>query len=106
MNKLIVADAAAGFRIQANDAVGEKVVTVTVTAVVITRWCFDRKINVAQFEIGAHRRPNRSVSGVLPGIVFPRVVAELAALGNRVKCPEQLAAADVISAHKSRHVGF
>jgi hypothetical protein len=47
MNKLIVADAAAGFRIQANDAVGEKVVTVTVTAVVITRWCFDRKINVA-----------------------------------------------------------
>jgi hypothetical protein len=33
MNKLIVPDAAAGFRIQANDAVGEKVVTVTVTAV-------------------------------------------------------------------------
>jgi hypothetical protein len=87
VNELIVPDAPAGVRIETNDTVGEKIVTGPVAAVVVARGCFDGKIDVAQVEIGAYRRPNRGVSGVLPRIGAPSVIAEFAALRNGVKRP-------------------
>ena len=66
MDELIVPDAPAGFRVETNDAVGEKIVAVPVAAVIVAGWCFDGKVDIAQLEIGAHRRPHGGVSGVLP----------------------------------------
>ena len=106
MDELIVPDAASGFHVETNDTVGKKVVAGPMTAVVVAGWCFDRKINVAQFEICTDRRPDCGIAGVLPGIVAPGVVAEFAGLRNGVKRPQQTPAADIVSTHVTRHVGF
>src|SRR5262249_49655215 len=106
MNELVVPDAPTGFRIETNDAVGEKVIAGPVATIIVARWCFDWEIDVAQVEIGAHRCPNCSVAGVLPRITAPCIVAEFAPLRNRMERPQQPAAANVISTHITRHVGF
>ena len=57
-----------------------------------------REIHAVQLFIDRDRRPVAGVAGVGPRIVFPRVVAELARLRNRVEDPQALAGAHVVAA--------
>ena len=49
----------------------------------------DRDVDVAEFFVGAQRRPGAGVAGVLPGVVFPGFVAEFAGMrdgAGRSRC--------------------
>src|SRR5205085_2315075 len=95
VDKLIMPDALTGFGIQANNTVGEEIVPVTMAAEVVSGRHFYGDIDIAQLFIGGQWRPGGGVPGVLPGIVLPGVVAELAGMGDRTKRPEALSGSHV-----------
>ena len=78
MDQLEVPDALAGARVEADQAIGEEIVAGAVAAVEIAGRRLDRDVDVAEFLVGAQRRPGAGVAGVLPGVVLPGLVAELA----------------------------
>src|SRR5205814_839995 len=77
MHHLEVPDAFPGLRVQADQALAEETRTRAVAAVPVVVRRPDRKVDVAEVRVVAHRRPDISGPGVLPGTLLPGVVAEL-----------------------------
>ncbi len=67
-------------------------------AVVVARRQLDRQVGHVELFVDRNLSPDAGVAGVDPGFLFPRVVAELAQLGNRVENPQALAGLDVEAA--------
>ena len=82
-------DAAAGLALQAEQRLREQVVARPVPAVPVVGRRGGREIGVAQLLVGARDGPDVAGAGVLPRPVFPRVVPELARLGDGVEAPFQ-----------------
>ena len=99
MHGLETPDAAPGLDLEADQALGEEVVAGPMAAVEVGRHGVGRQIDVAQFGVGAHRRPHRDLAGIAPRVALPAVVAVLARLRHRVERPQQLAGAHVVAAH-------
>ena len=97
MDELIVPDLFAGRRIKADEAVAIKAVPQAVAAVIIVGRRTHRQIDVTQFLVRAHRRPDIGVAGFLPGVLLPGLDAGLALLRHGMKGPEQFAGHDVKS---------
>ena len=91
-------DAATGPRVEADDAVREQVVALAVAAVEVVRRSAHRQVDVAEFQIGGHRRPDVGAADPFGGAVLPGRVAELAAAGDRMEGPQQLAGTSVVTA--------
>ncbi len=104
VDDLKMPDAFAGARVEAHQAFVEEIVAGAMAAVEIAGGRFDGQIDVAEFGIGAHGRPDGGVAGVFPGSVLPGFVAEFARLRDGVEGPEQLAGANVEAAHVARNV--
>ena len=60
------------------------------------------EVDVAGLRVGAHHRPGPGVAGVLPAVVLPRLVAELAGLRDDIEAPDELAGAHVEAAEVAR----
>src|SRR5262245_63334570 len=97
MHGLKMPDALAGLRLYADERFGEEVVTQAMSAVPVACRPAGLQIDVPQSLVAAHQRPDVSVAGVLPRLVLPGLIAELARLGHGVEYPERLAGADVES---------
>ena len=71
------------------------------TAVVVARRQLHGQEHRVRLFVDGHLCPHARVAGVGPRIFFPRVVAELAGLRNRVEDPQPLAGARVVAADES-----
>src|SRR5690606_29991636 len=61
-------------------------------------------VDESQLGIGGHGSPGGDVTGPLPRVIFPRVVAELTGPGDHVELPEVLAGARVVGEDVTRYV--
>src|SRR5690349_18359221 len=104
MDQLVVPHAAAGARVEADQGLAEEIVSGPVAAVKVAGRRFDRNVHVAQFFVGAERTPGACIARVLPGALFPGVVAELARLRDGAEGPEALAGAHIVTAYVAGHV--
>src|SRR6516164_10103199 len=104
VNHLVVPLALAGLQIDADDALGEEVVTGTMAAVVIGSRRFDRQIHEAEFLVDRDLCPDAVVAIGSPRVSFPRIAAELAGARNGVERPEQLTASDIERADQALRV--
>ena len=80
VHELEVPLALAGLQIDADEALGEQVVARPMAAVVVGRRRFDRQVDEPQLFVHRDLRPDADVAVDGPGLVLPRVVAELARL--------------------------
>ena len=95
MNGLKVPDPLTRMEIERDEAIGEQIVSVPVTAVVVARRHLDGQIDDAQLFVYGDLCPHSRVARVLPGVVQPSVIAELARPRERVEDPEALAGSGV-----------
>ena len=96
---LEVPDALARSGVEADEALGEEIVSRAVPAVVVVGRGAHRQIDIAQFGIGAHQGPDIGVSSVFPRAVFPSLVTEGPFLWDGFKDPLLCAGAHVEAAH-------
>ncbi len=92
-------------RLHAHQALGEEIVPQTVPAIPVVGGCADRKIDVAQVGIGAHRRPHVGASGVGLRSTFPGLAAQLARARHGTEAPALLARPHVEGPYVSRWSG-
>src|SRR4030095_11528748 len=95
MHGLKMPDALAGLRLQTDQRFGEQVIAQPMSAVPVVGRRAGGQIDVTQFLVDAHPCPDVSVAGVLPRLVLPGLIAELARLGHGMEYPERLAGANV-----------
>ncbi len=62
MQRLEMPHALPGLRVEADDALGEEIVSVSRAAVIVARRFFSRQIDVAEFFVGAQERPHAAVA--------------------------------------------
>ena len=98
VHELVVPDALAGLQIDGDETLGEEIVAGTMAAEIIAGRFFDGQVGDAEILVDGHLRPDAGVAGVLPRLLQPRVVAELAGLRNGVEDPQPLARAGVVAA--------
>ena len=98
VDELEVPDALAGLQIDGDEALGEQVVAGPMAAEVVAGRDLDRQVRDAELLVDGDLRPHAGVAGVLPRLLEPRVVAELAGLRNGVEDPQPLAGARVVAA--------
>src|SRR3954470_23067435 len=96
--------ALAGRGVEADERLAEQAVAESSAAVVIVARRRYRHVEKAAPIVERHRRPHVDVSGERPRVVFPRVVAELAGLRNRVERPHGLAGPRVEAADVARRI--
>ena len=101
MHNLEMPLALAGLQIDANQAFAEQIVARPLSAVVVGRRRFHRKINQPEFFIDGHLSPHAGVAVGGPGTVLPGFVAELARPWNGVERPQQLAGFNIKSPHQA-----
>ena len=106
VDQLVVPDPFTGLRIETHEAIGEEVVAEVGPPVEITGWHFHRNIDIAEFEISAERGPGTGVAAILPGIVFPGLIADLAGPGDGLKGPVLLAGANIETANIAGNIFF
>ena len=104
VHQLEVPLALAGLQIDADQGVAEQIVAGPMAAVEVRRRIFDGQVYEARFFVDGDLRPNARVAVDRPRFVFPRVVAELAGLRNRVERPQELAGLHVERAHEPLRV--
>src|SRR5206468_1951408 len=75
-----------------------QIVAGTVAAVGVDRRRLARQVDEAGLGVDGDLRPDADVAGPLPRSVFPRLVAGLAGIRNRVEAPDLLAGARVVGA--------
>src|SRR5262245_28269998 len=97
MHGLKMPDALAGLCFQTDQRFGEQVIAQAMSAIPVVGRRAGWHIDVTKFLVDAHQRPDISVAGVLPRLVLPGLIAELARLRHGLEYPERLAAADVES---------
>jgi hypothetical protein len=94
----------AGGRIETHERFRKEVGARPAAAVVVVARRADRQVHEAPFGVQRHGRPDVGVAGELPRVLLPRLVAELAGLGNGVERPHQLAGPRVKRPHVARRV--
>ena len=99
MDRLEMPQALAGARVEREQAVAEEIRADAVRAVVVVGRRRNREIGDAALRIERDLAPHIDAARVLPGILGPGVVAELARLRNGVEGPHELAGDDVVGAH-------
>ena len=104
VDELVMPDTFTGFDVQRDQAGTVKIVAGAKAAVIIDRNAVRRDVDDATFLIGRHWRPGGDVAGVLPGIVFPGVVAKFAGPRNDMKLPQEFAGPGVVTKNVTRHV--
>ena len=104
MHELEVPDPLAGGGVEADEALGEQVVSGAVAAIGVVGGRFDRQVDVPQLQVGGHRRPDTRVAGIGPGVVLPGVVAELTCHRDGVKDPASLAGPYVVTPNEPGRV--
>ena len=104
MHQLKVPLALSGSQIDRHQTLGEQVVPGTLAPVVVVRGHLHGQIRHSQLFIDRNLRPHAGVAAVGPGILLPRVVAELAGSRDRVEDPEALAGSHVVPADIPLHV--
>ena len=72
MDELVVPDLLAGRRIETDEALAIEPVAGAMAAVIVVGRRAYRQIDVTEFLVRAHRRPDIGVAGLLPGIPSPR----------------------------------
>src|SRR5579872_6241763 len=95
-----------GLEIDGDYAFSEQPVAGAMAAVVIAGGKLDRQKRQAQLFVDADLTPHAGVAGVIGGIAFPSVVAELAGFWDGVEDPQAFAGAHVEGAHETFHVGL
>ena len=98
-DELVVPDLLATSCLDTDEAIAIEAVAGTMPAVEIIGWRANGKVDVAEFLIGAHGRPNVGVASLLPRAILPGFDAGLAGLWDCVKGPEVPACADVEATH-------
>src|ERR1035437_6205808 len=78
-------------RVEAEDGLSDLSRALPLAAVPVVARRADGDVHVAARRIHRERRPHVRVAHVLPRIVLPRVVAELAGLGDGLEAPDALA---------------
>ena len=105
MHELEVPLAHARLQVNGHQRFGKQVVAGAVATVLVNRGRLDRQVDDAGFGVRGDLRPHAVVTGVAGRLVLPRVEAELAAAGDALERPQQLAGADVKRAGLALHVG-
>ncbi len=82
--------------VEGDDAGAEQVVARPEAAEEVNGRRVGRNVDEPSRRVGRHRRPRRDISGPLPGVVLPCLVAELPRSRNHVELPEVLPAPGVI----------
>src|SRR4030095_12246803 len=96
----------AGGRLETDEAVGEKVVSVPLAAIVVVRRRAEGQIDVAELRVGAHDRPHVHPADRAPRLTLPGLGTELIRLRDGVEDPSLRTGADVEGADMPRrHVG-
>src|SRR5439155_20562477 len=95
VHELVVPDFPACGGFDADQAFAIKPVARTMAAIIVVGRRTHRQIDIAEFLVRTHRRPDVGVASLLPGILFPGLDARLLALRHGVEGPEQTAALDV-----------
>ena len=98
MDGLEVPQALAGARVEREQAVAEQVRADAVGAVEIVGRRAGREVGDAALLVDGDLAPGVGAADVLPGVLRPGVVAELARMRNGVERPDQLAGEDVVRA--------
>src|SRR5580704_6585352 len=88
-------DAFAGFGVQREQAIGEKIRANTVHAIKIHCGRAGRNIDNSTLQIDSHSGPIICGTAGFPGVPRPGVVAELARMGDSVKGPAKFSGADI-----------
>ena len=88
----------AGIEVDGDEAIGEQIVAVPVSTVVVVGRHLGREIRDPELEVGADLPPHSCVAGIAPRFIEPRVVAELVGAGNGVKNPLALTGPRVVAA--------
>src|SRR5437773_4556074 len=86
----------ARLQIDANEALRKKVIAGTMPAVIVARRRLDRQVSEPEIFIDRDLRPHACVAVLIPGIIQPSVIAELARHRNRVENPEALARSNIV----------
>src|SRR5215831_7108618 len=86
------------FSVETHDGLGEQVVAGTHAAEVVARCFFKREIDVAEFFVGAQKRPRAAVTRVDIRSVEPRFFTVLSGPRNDMECPQVFAGARVEAA--------
>ncbi len=89
----------AAVRRDREQALGVKIIAVTIAAVIVVGRRADRNEHEAELGIRAERRPRVGVARVLPRLVLPRLDAGLGPLRHRVEEPLRRAGYDVERLH-------
>src|ERR1700730_16919833 len=95
MNRLEVPHPLAGLGLQTDEALGEQVVPRAIDAVIITAWRGRRQVDVIEVRVVCHPAPDVRAAVQLGRIAQPRVVTELAGLGDRVEGPQTFPRASI-----------
>ena len=104
MHRLKMPHAAARVGIQAHERLGEEVVALSMSAVVVVAGCADGEIQQTAPLVHGERRPHVRMSGVRRGSVLPRLVAELTFLWDEIELPYELARTNVKRLHHSGRI--
>src|SRR5260370_26302575 len=98
-DSLEMPDSCAGFRIQGEQAIGEKIVANPISAVEIKRGGARGSVENSTRGIERHSSPIICGAAGLPGILRPGLIPKFAGMWNGVKRPSQLAGSNVIRAN-------
>src|SRR5215469_15551708 len=99
--ELEVPPALARFQIDAYQALAKKIVSRPMATIEICSRTLNGQVNQAEFLVDGDLGPDSRVAGVFCRTVQPAVITKLSLLGDGVKDPEALAAADIKGAHVS-----
>ena len=105
---LEVPEPLAGARVEREQAVAEQVRAGAVGAVVVVGRRAGREVGDAALRVDRDLAPGVGAADVLPGVLRPRLVAELAGMRHGVELPHQLAGDHVVGAQVAgrRHVAL
>ena len=108
MRRLEMPEPLAGARVERDQAVGEQVRARPVGAVVVVGGRAGREVRDPALLVNRQFAPRVDAADVLPRVLWPRLVAELARMRNGVKLPGQLAGDHIVRAQIAgrRHVAF
>ena len=101
VNHLVVPKQLAGCRVQRHQRVSKQILTFPVRAVKIVGRRPEGQEYHSALDIHTHDGPHISTGSIFPPLSFPRVVADLAWLGDGVKAPHELSCLHVEGANCS-----
>src|SRR5690606_12232002 len=102
MHGLEVPEPLARAHVERDETVAEQIRADAIRAVIVVGRRAERDIDDAALDVERHLAPRVDAADVEPGVLRPRVVAELAGLRTSVESPDELARHDVVRADVTR----